>query len=128
MFLSVLSALARLDLDPWREAASLSRMSTATATERLTSLLSATPGSRRGAPTPDTIKRLIGLLPKPARVEAISRGAFVAAKSKLPWPFASFLLLGFVALFAVQSCGLRLSPVPGGPEPAASRADPTRSP
>ena len=36
--LSVLSALARLDLDPWFEAASLSRLPATPATERLTLL------------------------------------------------------------------------------------------
>ena len=37
MLLSVLSALARLDLDPWREAAELARMPKHTAKQRLTS-------------------------------------------------------------------------------------------
>ena len=35
MLLSVLSALARLDIDPWHEAASLAKMSTEAATERM---------------------------------------------------------------------------------------------
>jgi hypothetical protein len=34
-FLSVLSALARLDVDPWQEAASLAQMSRENATQRL---------------------------------------------------------------------------------------------
>lgn len=34
MLLTVLSALARLDVDPWREAASMAQMSTEAATRR----------------------------------------------------------------------------------------------
>ena len=43
MLLSVLSALARLDLDPWREAAELARTPQQTARQRLTSLIEALP-------------------------------------------------------------------------------------
>jgi hypothetical protein len=42
--LSVLSALARLDVDPWQEAASLARMPRDTAATRLTALIVALPG------------------------------------------------------------------------------------
>jgi hypothetical protein len=38
MPLSVLSALARLDLDPWQEAAELSELPKGTATQRLAAL------------------------------------------------------------------------------------------
>jgi hypothetical protein len=41
--LSVLSALARLDVDPWREAAELARMPREVANQRLTSLIAALP-------------------------------------------------------------------------------------
>jgi hypothetical protein len=44
MLLSVLSALARLDIDPWQEAGNLTRMSREGATQRLASLISALPG------------------------------------------------------------------------------------
>ena len=43
MLLSVLSALARLDVDPWQEAATLTKMPAQDATLRLTSLLSSLP-------------------------------------------------------------------------------------
>ena len=39
MMLSVISALARLDLDPWQEANNLAGLSGETATKRLASLL-----------------------------------------------------------------------------------------
>ena len=43
MPLSVLSALARLDIDPWQEADKLARLPGETATQRLASLIAALP-------------------------------------------------------------------------------------
>src|ERR1700751_4445600 len=43
MLLSVLSALARLDVDPWQEAAELARLPGETGTQRLASLIAALP-------------------------------------------------------------------------------------
>jgi hypothetical protein len=66
MLLSVLSALARLDVDPWQEAADLARLPGSAATERLTSLIAALPGRPASQPDPGTISaRLIALLPSP---------------------------------------------------------------
>ena len=46
MTLSVLSALARLDVDPWEEAGELSKLSTELGTRRLAELISRLPGIR----------------------------------------------------------------------------------
>jgi hypothetical protein len=51
MLLSV-SALARLDRDPWREAAELARMPNETAKQRLTSLIEALPNRPWSGPEP----------------------------------------------------------------------------
>jgi hypothetical protein len=65
MLLSVISALARLDLDPWLEAASLARMPRETATERMASLISALPDRTSAHRAPEAIAaHLIGLLPR----------------------------------------------------------------
>jgi hypothetical protein len=75
MRVSVLSALARLDIDPWREAASLSGLSRKPATERLAALLARLPSSTQldaGA----TAGRLIGLLPQRGGLEQLSRKKF----------------------------------------------------
>lgn len=65
MLLSVLSALARSDVDPWAEAAKFSRMSAEAATEKMTSLIAALPDRPPGQPDPRTIAaRLIALLPR----------------------------------------------------------------
>ena len=52
MPLSVLSALARLDIDPWHEAAELARLPRETATQRLASLIAALPDGPCGASRP----------------------------------------------------------------------------
>jgi hypothetical protein len=60
--LTVLSVLARQNLDPWREAADLSRMPQDTAAQRLISMITVSPGqSSNQAAVAD---RLIALLPR----------------------------------------------------------------
>jgi hypothetical protein len=79
MLLSVLSALARLGLDPWQEAAKLAQLPVESATRKLAGLLAALPraqpdaGSHPDAGSPDAgtvAARLIGLLPGRARMDA----------------------------------------------------------
>lgn len=65
MTLSVLSALSRLDLDPWEEAAELSALPTDTATHRLASLIARLPRGRWASADARSIaSRLIELLPR----------------------------------------------------------------
>ena len=71
--LSVLSALARLDVDPWREAKTLAGLPTEGAKARLLKLLMALPGTPMVGVAADTIAaELIALLPrgKPAAAPA----------------------------------------------------------
>ena len=64
MRLSVLSALARLELDPWREAAQFVKLPTEAATRRLASLISQLPdGVPRQSDLGLVAARLIALLP-----------------------------------------------------------------
>ena len=64
MPLSVLSALSRLDVDPWREAAELSELPKGVATQRLASLIARLPGGRWPLADASAIAdRLIQLLP-----------------------------------------------------------------
>jgi hypothetical protein len=65
MPLSVLSALARLDIDAWREAAELARLPGEAAAERLASLIETLPEGPSGRLDASTVAvRLIMLLPR----------------------------------------------------------------
>lgn len=67
MVISVLSALARLGVDPWEEAAKLTRLPGATAAKKLTSLIAAQPDTP-SAPLDSgtTAAHLLALLPRRA--------------------------------------------------------------
>jgi hypothetical protein len=67
MPLSVLSALARLDVDPWEEAAKLTRLPGETAAQRLASLIATLSDEPSARLNPGTIAvRLVALLPPQA--------------------------------------------------------------
>jgi hypothetical protein len=67
MPLTVLSALSRLDIDPWKEAAELSELPRDTATQRLASLVARLPGGRWAADAKAIADRLIELSPRRSR-------------------------------------------------------------
>jgi len=76
--LSVISALARLDLDPWEEAAALAGLAREPAARRLASLLAKLPYGPSARPDPGTISaRLVALLPQRSKSEALSPGIFL---------------------------------------------------
>jgi hypothetical protein len=62
MPLSVLSALARLGVDPWEEAARLAHLPRTTAAASLARLIAATPGLWAPSDAPGIASRLVGLL------------------------------------------------------------------
>jgi hypothetical protein len=63
--LSVVSALARMDIDPWAEAASLAQMPRERATERLTALIASVPKNVPFGRSPEALAaRLVELLPR----------------------------------------------------------------
>jgi hypothetical protein len=66
---SMLTVLARLDVDAWEEAANLARMPRESATQRLASLLASVPNSPAPAESATVATRLVALLhrkPTPA--------------------------------------------------------------
>ena len=66
MPLSVLSMLARLDMDPWEEAAKLARLPRAAAARRLVDFIAATPGAPSAYLNAKTVSdQLLNLLPSP---------------------------------------------------------------
>jgi hypothetical protein len=75
MPLSVLSALARLNVDPWEEAAELSELPKTPAVQRLASLIAQLPGERWTQAASTTIAvRLIELLPRPGPSKVVLKG------------------------------------------------------
>ena len=77
MPLTVLSALSRMDVDPWEEAAELSELPKDTAAQRLASLISRLPGERWAQDAKAIADRLIELLPRRScsRVQASEKSS-----------------------------------------------------
>ena len=123
MLLSVLSALARLDLDPWYEAASLEPAAGAggdAATDLVAVLFAqrATQGS--GARHGDAIGRALAA---GARDVPWSRGAAVVSNSKMSWPMVGLIVVAFVMMFG-KSAARHESKGSGLASPATSVIDP----
>lgn len=83
MTLSVLSALARLDVDPWQEAAALARLPRETAAQRLASSIASLPDWSSTHLEYGTIAaRLIGLLPRQAKSGTLPRTSQEAGEAR----------------------------------------------
>jgi hypothetical protein len=108
MPLSVLSALARLDLDPWKEAVELSELPRDCAAQRLAALIVRLPGGRwTQAEAGGIAHRLIALLPSRGRpsVPLIEKANGIAGKAVSPT--AKMLIcaaLVGIALISAASC------------------------
>jgi hypothetical protein len=126
--LSVLSALARLDVDPWREAAALAGLSRQAAVDRLTSLFARLPDA--AAPREaGAAARLVALLPSPAALRAATPG--VGAPTTAPaksWA-AGFVILYVIAMLAVMGIeGVAASRQPSTQASAAVAPAPSHNP
>ena len=126
--LSVVSALARLDVDPWQEAARLSRLPAESATRRLTSLLEALPEAAPPRRNPGTVAaRLIGLLPHLAApqgstIPPLGTGTTNKPSTMLIWTIVMMLILSAQWIAA----GHQQPPAPGTDTsaPISSRVTP----
>lgn len=112
--LSVVSTLARSNVDPWQEAAELSRMSRRAATARLTALIVALPGEPIAAPSIDSIVRnLVGRLPRANNFPPLPQSLLPAALESENARAG----LGFGFLVALIAIALLIhdprSPIPG---------------
>jgi hypothetical protein len=102
MLLSVVSALARLDVDPWQEAASLAQLPGTTATRRLASLIAALPDRPSAHLDPGAIAaRLIARLPRRAGFNAPSPETLIgvsvpAVMQSRPFRYAALVVLVMV--------------------------------
>jgi hypothetical protein len=125
MPVSVISALARLDLDPWTEAAELASMPTAGAPQRLSSLLAGVADGPAAQPDRESLAaRLVGLLPSPAGPD-VKPG--VLGGDVLASPF--FQSLGIMWLFLLASMAVSAwvgaSPPAAGAHGSAAKPIPT---
>ncbi len=94
---SVLSALARQNLDPWEEAAHLAQMPRESAVLRLTSLI--TSGTGPPAPSvPATAARLVALLPQPDGFGLPSLSRWRDEGPRYIPPIVTYLIVGAIIL------------------------------
>jgi CO/xanthine dehydrogenase FAD-binding subunit len=129
--LSVLSALARLDVDPWKEAASLALMPKATAAVRLTALISALPDEQTSDTRAKSIAaNLVALLPKATGFSVgSSDGVFAAVgpqRAQVRFALGALAIMVLIAL--ALSASLSSAPVNGAKLTAAPVGDAATAP
>jgi len=113
--LSVLSALARQNVDPWNEAAVLAGLPRASAIERLAVVIAGLPGAPAELTGPTTVAtRLIGLLPRVVRpgVSSFTTSPLGATGSP-PW-LIYIMMFMLLAQLAAQFFGPGTRSVPVG--------------
>ena len=99
MLLSVLSALARLDVDPWEEAAALAGLPGDAATRKLAALIAALPVGPSARPDSATIAaRLIPLLPRRVDREVASRPTSPSVATIIHSPILTYLIVNVIFL------------------------------
>jgi hypothetical protein len=117
--LSVVSVLARLDLDPWQEAAELTQLPTETAVQRLAALLAKLPGGVPAHSDSQTIaQRLIALLP--GHAGPASGSSRPGDGSGAPVPIDLTLIITLFILMSVF--GMITSGLTGHTSPAPAKA------
>jgi hypothetical protein len=105
--LSVISALVRLGLDPWKEAGRLSSLSSREAAEQMARLIAELPGSFRPLEEArDIARHLVGLLPKHDTARAAAPQAQIQLRYRkrapsLPPPY--WIVLGLLTAAALLS-------------------------
>ena len=122
--LSVLSALARLDVDPWQEATSLARMPREAAAVRLNALIDALPHEPASAiPSKASAADLVALLPK-GKTSNVRPPDRIFAATGLRQTQVLVALGGFaITMLIVFAISAVFSPGPGsGANPLAPRA------
>jgi hypothetical protein len=135
MLLSVVSALARLDVDPWQEAAHLARLPPETATQRLAAVIAGLPHGLSTRPDPGvTAARLVALLPHEAASHTSVRRASLAAGPSIQSKAGIYAILCviFIAFVMAGQCSManRQAPaqIDGAHSPYPSTVLPDRSP
>jgi hypothetical protein len=115
MLVSVLSGLARSDVDPWQEAARLANLPGESATQRLAALIGALPDWAASYSDPRSIAaRLVGLLPRPRGLiggsQETSQGGLAVMKSRPWWIYVVFMCFVLGSQFLIASHQLPVKP------------------
>jgi hypothetical protein len=129
MPLSVLSALARLDVDPWEEAAELAELPKDVAKRRLVSLIARLPGGRSNqGDSRASADRLIELLPRrgTSKVPSSMKSGLDEMTSSTVAKMLICAALGAAALLIAASREPSSVGDPAG-EPAYSTASPSQA-
>ena len=123
--LSVLSALARLDVDPWQEATSLARMPREAAAARLSALIGEVQDEPAGViPAKTSAADLVALLPRNDKLNVRSRDNGLKAIGSRQAQIRMALSAFGIVLFIVLALSATFSPRPGnGANPLAPRVD-----
>ena len=131
MPLTVLSALARLNIDPWGEAAELSELPKHSATQRLASLIARLPRGRwTQGDCETTADRLIGLLPRNGRGTVPSAQGGQGLPEKTNSGTAKILLYAALGITALMIIAASREPPSHGDDgmSGSSTASPSRTP
>ena len=131
MPLSVLSALTRLNLDPWKEAAELSELPKGTARQRLAALIARLPGGRWASADSGAIAdRLIELLPRHglSKVSLASKGHGLRGMTGAPVTKILICAALGVAALIIAASREPLSRGDHADAPAFSNASPPQTP
>lgn len=101
MPLSVLTALTRLNLDPWKEASELSSLPQETAIRRLAALIARLPAMQSGKlDSAQSARRLVALLPSPTRSIPLPGGKMIGGINLPGAPSRSAIVLLAVLLLS----------------------------
>ena len=106
MQLSVVSALARLGVDPWAEAIRLACMPRLGAARRLAPMIARLPGSAWAPPDSERIAaRLVELLPPPAgpTVPSASTVPVVRSQPNVLWTIGLVCVITMAVVFAIRA-------------------------
>jgi len=123
MELSVMSALARQNVDPWHEAARLSRLPRDVATQELCAMIAELPPGAPNRASPRSIaERLIAPLPLSAGSGASSRkaGAGRKALTRAETIRGAVVLFFLLRMMAFSAIGLQSAAVEHVPAPMSS--------
>jgi hypothetical protein len=123
LLLSVVSLLARMDLDPWHEAARLAALPTQASAEELASLLAALPAQVLRLADPGAMAtRLIALLPHPTRAQSKTLELPPVAATNHP------RLIMQLVLFAIWVAWILSTPIATPAPDASTHANPGGAP